>query len=74
MKSSDIISFRAASHIVDILHSSPLSVMEADDSATNNARGQATAAIVFNPDHKVPCTIIELCVQPKPYSLRLYVR
>jgi len=48
--------------------------MEADDSATNKTRGQATAAIVFNPDHKVPCTIIELCVQPKRYSLRLYMR
>jgi len=72
--SRDIISFKIASHTVDILHSSSPSFMEADDPATNKARGRAMAAIVSNPDHKVPCTIIEHYVQPKPYNLRLYVK
>ena len=47
--------------------------MEADDSATNKARGRAMAVTVFLPDHKVPCMNIEHCVQTKPYTVRLYV-
>jgi hypothetical protein len=72
-ESCDIIRFKVASHTVDIVHSSSLSIMEAYDSATNKARGRAIAVIVFSPDHKVPYTIIEHYMQPKPYTLRLYV-
>lgn len=72
--SRGIISFKIASRTVDILHSSSPSFMEADGPATNKARGRAMAAIVSNPDHKVPCTIIEHYVQPEPYSLKLYAR
>jgi hypothetical protein len=30
-------------------------------------------ATVFNPDHRVPRMLIGHCVQPKPYTVRLYV-
>jgi hypothetical protein len=63
-KSCNTIRFKITSHTVDTLRSSSLSIMEVDDSAS---------AIASNPDHKVPCTIIECCVQPKPYTFRLYV-
>ena len=74
-------SFKVASHPLDILHSPPPSIIEAHDSATKKgtfsvswmAHGRAMTATVFNRDHRVPCMLIEHCVQSKPYTVTVYV-